>query len=145
MKQFMNKKNIIFMSHFIICVIIIFIYGSYRCNNPDFKDPLQTKLRLFDLDGWSLSHLLFFMLIGYNYGGQYLIAAFILGVLWEGFEHYYGEKRPGWLGGYGDCNKMRTDPLEGNWWYGKFSDIIMNILGLIIGYYLQNKSLPFAF
>lgn len=145
MKQFMNKKNIIFMAHFIICVVLIFIYGSYRCDNPDFKDPLQTKLRLFDLDGWSLSHFLFFMLIGYNYGGQYLVAAFILGVLWEGFEHYYGEKRPGWLGGYGDCNNMRTDPLEGNWWYGKYTDIIMNALGLLIGYYLQNKSLPFAF
>jgi len=81
---------------FIVCVFLIFIYSSYIRDNKDFKDVLQTKLGLFDLDGWSVSHLLFFMLIGYNYGDKYLVAAFILGVIWEIFEKLYAGKLSRW-------------------------------------------------
>jgi len=129
------KQVLSLLCYFVVCAVLIFMYGNYRCENPDFKDPLQTKLGIGDLDGWSLSHLLFFMFIGYHFKGEYLIAAFFIGVLWELFEHYYGEERPGWLGGYGDCD-MRTDPLEGNWWYGKWSDIVMNLIGLVLGSHL---------
>ena len=139
LKGTINKKNIKFMMMFVVCVAVIFLYGSFRCERPEFKDPLQTKLRLLDLDGWSLTHLFFFMLIGYNYGGKYLVGAFILGVLWEIFEHLYGASRPGWMGGYSDCSKI-SDQAGGNWWYGKWTDVVMNGSGLIIGYYLQNKS-----
>ena len=130
------KKALSLLCYFVVCAILIFIYGNYRCDNPDFKDPLQTKLGIGDLDGWSLSHLLFFMFIGYHFKGKYLIVAFLLGILWELFEHYYGEERPGWLGG--DCD-MRTDRLDGRWWYGKWSDIVMNTIGLLSGHYLLKK------
>ena len=61
---------------------------------------------------------------------NYLIVACIFGILWELFEYYYGKHRPGWLGG--DCKNLATDKGEdSNWWYAKFSDIIMNILGLM--------------
>ena len=135
----MSPKQVLsLICYFVVCAVPIFMYGNYRCENPDFKDPLQTKLGIGDLDGWSLSHLLFFMFIGYHFKGKYLIAAFFIGVLWELFEHYYGEERPGWLGGYGDCD-MRTDSLEGNWWYGKWSDIVMNLIGLVLGSHLLKK------
>jgi hypothetical protein len=29
--------------------------------------------------------------------------------------------KEGWLGGYGDCNKLQTDREDGNWWYGKWT------------------------
>ena len=138
----MNNQNIKFITYFILCVLIIFMYGNYRCNNPEHKDILQTSVSIWDLDGWSISHFLFFLFIGSQFPEKnYLLVAVILGILWELFEHYYGEKRPGWLGG--DCKKLATDNEDGNWWYAKFSDIIMNILGLLIGYYLKKKKLPF--
>ena len=132
------KQVLSLLCYFVVCAVLIFMYGNYRCDNPDFKDPLQTKLGIGDLDGWSLSHLLFFMFIGYHFKGKYLIAAFLLGVLWELFEHYYGEERPGWLGGYGDCD-MQTDRLDGSWWYGKWSDIVINLIGLVLGSHLLKK------
>jgi len=130
------KQALSLLCYFVVCAVLIFMYGNYRCENPDFKDPLQTKLGIGDLDGWSLSHLLFFMFIGYHFKGKYLIAAFFIGVLWELFEHYCGSTgtAPAWLGG--DCSKIRTDPLEGNWWYGKWSDIVMNLIGLVLGSHL---------
>jgi len=133
-----SNKLILFLLPFVVCLVVIFLYGNYRCKNPEYKDILETKIGIGELDGWSLSHLLFNMLIGYLYSDKYLIYAFILGCLWEFFEHYYGEKRPGWLGGYGDCD-MSTDKLDGNWWYGKWSDILMNVFGLFLGYYLRKK------
>ena len=77
------------------------------------------------------------MAIGYYFPKKYyLISAFIFGTLWELFEYYYGEKRPGWLGG--DCKKLNSDKNDdGKWWYGKWSDILMNAVGLYCGYYLQ--------
>ena len=132
------KKALSLLCYFVVCAILIFIYGNYRCDNPDFKDPLETRLGIGELDGWSLSHLLFFMFIGYHFKGKYLIAAFLIGILWELFEHYYGEELPGWLGSYGDCD-MRTDRLDGRWWYGKWSDIVMNLIGLVLGSHLLKK------
>ena len=130
------KQALSLICYFVVCAVLIFMYGNYRCDNPDFKDPLETRLGIGELDGWSLSHLLFFMFIGYHFKGKYLIAAFLLGVLWELFEHYYGEERPGWLGG--DCD-MGTDRLDGRWWYGKWSDIAMNLIGLVLGSHLLKK------
>ena len=44
----------------------------------------------------------------------------IFGILWELFEYHYGKHRPGWLGG--DCRN------DSNWWYAKYSDIVINAL-----------------
>ena len=134
-------KNIYFLSYFIVDIIIICSYGSYRCKNPQYKDLLETPLHIFGLDGWSLSHFVFFVLIGAQFPEKnYLIVATIFGILWELFEHYYGKHRPGWLGGYGDCKNLQSDKEEdGNWWYGKWTDIVMNILGLYCGYHLYKK------
>ena len=47
----------------LICSIF---YGIYKCANDNFKDPLQRSfmpdLKNHDLDGWSVSHFLFYML-----------------------------------------------------------------------------------
>jgi len=119
--------------------IMIFTYGSYRCKNPDFKDPLETPIGIGELDGWSLTHFLLFIIVGYMFPDKYVMALAI-GCGWELFENYYGENRPGWLGGYGDCDKLASGKTEdGNWWYGKWTDIVMNTLGIIVGVYLNRK------
>lgn len=128
---------------FIIVIFLICAYGNYRCNHPEYKDILETELGIFNLDGWSLSHFTFFTYIGY-YFPDTMKTSIGLGIAWELFEHYYGVNRPGWLGGYGDCNNLQSDRnKDGNWWYGKYSDIILNYLGFVSGIYLKTNKLSF--
>ena len=115
----------------ILPLLFIFPYGKYRCSHKSFKDPLETNL-FFGLDGWSTTHLCWFMVMGYIYPETIMLST-IIGILWELFEHYYGKNRPGWLGGYGDCNNLATDQVSGNWWYGKWTDIICNMIWVYNG------------
>jgi hypothetical protein len=121
----------------ILPLLFIFPYGKYRCSHKSFKDPLETPL-LFGLDGWSATHFIWFMTMGFLYP-KTIVLTTAIGVAWELFEHLYGKHRPGWLGGYGDCNKLATDKEQGNWWYGKWSDIGCNTVGFLIGRYLQSR------
>jgi len=84
---------------YLIPLSLIFSYGQYRCSNKNFKDPLEKKIGIPGLDGWSLSHIMFFMLMGYLFPNTF-IQTMTMGILWEIFEHIYGKQRPGWLGGY---------------------------------------------
>ena len=122
----------------------IFTYGNYRCNHPEFKDPLEKSI--FDeylpwLDGWAFLHLWAFFLIGLFIRNNQntltlLLLSFGVGIIWEVFEHVVGKERPGWMGGYGGCN-MATDKIDGNWWYGKWTDLLMNGTGLLLGHGLK--------
>lgn len=119
------------------CFLVICLYGKFRCNNPDYHDPLMNKLGVLDLDGWSLSHFGFFTLLGYLYPDTFVVSM-SLGIGWEAFEHILGKNRPGILGGFGDC--MTTDPgIQGSWWFGRVSDIVMNLLGFIFGAWLNGR------
>ena len=118
------------------CFLAICLYGKYRCNNPDYHDPLMKQLGIFDLDGWSLAHIGFFALLGYLYPDTFVVAMG-LGIGWELFEQVLGKNRPGALGGFGDC--ITTDPaVEGPWWFGRISDIVMNVLGFMLGVWLRS-------
>ena len=145
-----NKKNVIkkrnrikylyFVIFAILPVLFIFPYGKYRCAHKEFKDPLETPL-FWGLDGWSATHFFWFMILGFAFPGNFILAT-CLGITWELFEHYYGKERPGWLGGYGDCPGLASDKDgDGNWWYGKWSDIVCNSFGYLIGQFLKTRSL----
>ena len=89
------------------CISIIFAYGKYRCLNINHhKDVLEFDIfknsSYYGLDGWSLSHFLFFMLIGYLYHNVFFIT-FLLGVIWELFETYVGIYEPKIIKGFGFC------------------------------------------
>lgn len=62
MKSNEIKKLIVI---FVICVLIILCYQIYRCKNQSKEDPLLMKLGVFDLDGWSMTHVFFYILLGY--------------------------------------------------------------------------------
>lgn len=96
------------------------------------------KLGVLDLDGWSLTHFMFFFSLGYYYSGA-MYTAMGLGLAWEGFEHFLGQSRPGFLGGFGDC--ASTDPAlsEGPWWFGRATDIGMNLAGFMLGVYMSKS------
>ena len=117
-------------------ILLICMYGKFRCHNKDFKDPLETSL-FWGFDGWSITHVVWFMFLGIKFPNK-LILVTILGIIWELFENYYGKERPGWLGGYGDCDGLVSKNKEdGNWWYGKWSDIACNVSGFLIGKYIS--------
>jgi len=131
-----HSRNVIVIC--LLCFIIICLYGRFRCQHPDFQDPLMKQFHLYDLDGWSLSHFLFFMMIGYMYPDKFYLSV-LLGIIWELFESFYGKKRPGFLGGFGDCATTDPNVESGAWWYGRLSDIICNVVGLLVGIILHQK------
>ena len=138
--QLTKEVKQMFVSLMIVS-IIVFMYGSYRCKHPTYKDPLENKIGIMELDGWSLSHFVTFLFIGLVFNDINTIKlAVIFGLMWELFEHLRGKHRPGWLGGYGGtCAKISENNEEGNWWYGKVSDIFVNILGIMIGQCINNS------
>ena len=107
------------------------IYGKYRCNNPNFEDPLDLRFAFWDFDAWSLVHFGVCVVGGYFFP-NYLYLMFFWGVIWEIFEYYYGKYQPDFLEGLGNC--FLTDKV---WWYGKTSDIFVNLIGLMVGYYIS--------
>jgi hypothetical protein len=120
------------------CVMVIILYGTYRCKNTSFVDPLTFAFAPPPLDkyfdGWGLSHLFFFMLLGYMFP-KHLLFSFALGVLWELVE-YSMKEHPFYLS---KCNyDLKTHKGEG-WWYGRWQDIVMNGTGLLIGAYLTRR------
>lgn len=93
------------------CILVLAIYGSVVK-----RDPLLTKLGVWDLTGWSLTHVLFYSLLGYRCPDNFkLIMAF--GVVWEIVEHLLSR--------------------FGVWWYGRVSDIVMNAIGFGLGAFIK--------
>lgn len=120
----------------IILLIIIYITIYYHLNIPSYLDPLLIEpnikyLRRF-LNGWSISHLISFAIIGYHYP-DCLEAAMVYGLLWEGFEFGFGELMPVLFPKF----THKIDPTWSLWYYGRFEDIIMNFIGFLIGKYLR--------
>ena len=124
----------------LIMILIIILYGTYRCKNSSFKDPFTKTifpkpLKNY-LDGWGLFHFLFYALLTSLYP-NYWIHIFIIGILWEIIETSVKNK-PFYIG---KCNvNISTDELNG-WWYGRYEDIIMNSFGQLFGYWIANKGI----
>ena len=121
-------------------IVLIFINGYIRCKYWSGADILMTKLGVYDLDGWSMTHLALFTYIGYRFPSHF-VEAMSMGILWELWEYWCGEYRPSWMGGFGDCDLTthQIDSTHKNWWFGRYSDIIMNLSGFILGYSIRNK------
>ena len=118
MKKFMNYYNI--DKKYILLIIsppiIIAIYSRLLKLFPIIKDPLEKSfLNIKYLKGWLISHVLFFILVGYIYP-KTLVISMILGIIWELIEGI---------------------DFGSPWWYGQLIDLNANFLGFIIGYLLQ--------
>lgn len=112
----------------------IFAYGRFRCRNPKFRDPLMRSINEeFDLDGWSVTHFLLFFWLARRFPNEFF-AAQMIGIAWEAFEQIAGEQRPGILGGFGDCMHQAGRDEDGKqWWFGRWSDIVLNYVGWVAG------------
>lgn len=114
------------------------------------KEIVSVKGTTFDL--WSLSHFLFFGLLGYLFPYN-LGELLLIGVIWEIVEdalaspdstqmvsckkEYGGIKRK-----FQDiwCNKTAR---RGDYWYGKWDDVFANSLGIIVGQWFRVNNYKF--
>ena len=112
----------------VLPVFFIFPYGRYRSLHPEYIDPLMVKIGIGDLDGWSVTHFCWFGLMGYLFPNQG-VEVLGCGAVWEGVEWFLGETRPAILGGFGDCPDNINAKRNEKWWYGRFSDLIVNTVG----------------
>jgi len=151
-----DVNYILYVSVVLAPLFIIFAYGNWRCQHKNFKDPLETySLGFWGLDFWSATHFLWFMLIGYLFPQTFILTTFI-GVIWELYEHYKGHDRPRMhshasfffrplgkiFGGFGDCKNLSSNKKsDGNWWYGKWSDVPCNMIGFLSGQYMKTGKL----
>ena len=135
-----EQKIIIIM---ISCALFIIMYSKYRCNHPEYKDPLTKGNKLCTVcDGWSISHLLFFMFLGYNFPKKFQFIM-IIGIIWELLEYLVSNtniKIFDFLRGVSTC-KISTDTLDDHWFYSKWSDLVMNLIGFIAGRYISSQRL----
>ena len=137
------KLNKWYWIFFITIIILIFVYGKYRCVNPDYKDILELE-PIKGIDGWIISHFVAFAIIGTLYPDT-LILSTILGILWEIFEIGLGKIKPSFLKGITDCGNgkhekgnpaLTNDQKDGYWWYGKGEDVVADVLGFLFGKYV---------
>ena len=123
-----------------VSIFSIFLYGKYRCDNiTKHKDVLEFSLfhksEELGLDGWSITHYCLYVVFGYLYPNV-LVVTISLGILWELFETYVGIYKPDVISGFGFCELSNNRYKV--WWYGKWSDVVLNILGFLSGMTLHN-------
>tara|TARA_B100000579_G_scaffold429169_1_gene440492 strand:+ start:330 stop:758 length:429 start_codon:yes stop_codon:yes gene_type:complete len=122
---------------FFICVFFIILYGRFRFifkdenNKKDYLfldgEPLFTY-GSFEFDKWHITHIVFYALLGFLYPKTFYFTMF-LGIIWEIIEFYIGYSKPKWVFDYW---KNSTE-----WWFGRNSDIVVNLIGFIIGMKLR--------
>ena len=132
------KRNKSLLLLFLSIIVIIILYGKFRCVYTNYVDPLEIDVD-FHIDGWSISHYVLFTIVGYNFPKSFFFAMF-MGVLWEIIEHMIGAFKPSILNGITNCNRKSTkessSDTAGYWWYGKKEDIVVNFLGFITGHFI---------
>jgi len=134
---------------YIICVLVIIIYG-YFLRATKTRDVLAQRLYHHplcpDIDGWSVSHFLFFGLLGVLYPGHHL-QFFAVGALWEVIETGLGQNRVEVSGkrlqliGEQDEDGSSTGKDDA-FWYGKASDITVDAAGYALGSWYAEKYWP---
>jgi hypothetical protein len=134
---------------YVIVVLVIVLYGIFL-RKTGTRDVLA--LQLFDhpicqkIDGWSVSHVVFFGLLGFLYPGRHL-QFFVVGVFWEIIETALGQNKIEVSGKrlqlIGEQDETGASTGEKNaYWYGKESDIVMDAGAYAAGSYLAERYWP---
>lgn len=124
----------------LLCVICIVAYGTFRCKQPNFQDPFTKSMLPAPwsnfLDGWGILHVFFFMGLAYAYP-RHLLFIFVAGVVWELVE-FILKDRPFYISKCNVAPVIDTNGVQKVWWYGRWEDIVMNSIGIAIGYTLAS-------
>jgi len=136
---------------YVVVVLAIILYGWFIRRNR-LRDPLARQIYFHplcqDLDGWSATHLLFFATLGVLFPGKYL-QFLVVGVGWEVIETILGQNE---LKVSGHRLQLMGDQDEdGNptgkqdaYWYGRCSDILVDVVGYTLGSTWAEKYWPAA-
>lgn len=120
-----DYTKIVLLSSFIISLVFMYKSILSYLEIPPNRDPLIYNFfdNNMDLNGWSVTHFIVFAIAGY-YGHKHIMCLLFVGIMWEITEVYLSF-----------MNKNLTDNHP-DWWYGSYSDIIVDFLGLMTGKYL---------
>ena len=122
-----GKLAVLISIYIILCLLYVFCLCLYMK-----KDLLLTKIGIGSLNLWSITHFIAFFIIGFLFPElKLMIIAFALGLIWEILEFLLGAKNPKWI-----CNFCKDKNFCNRWVrkVGRWSDILMNFLGLLTGY-----------
>lgn len=124
-------KHILIPSFFAIILIILYSIILFSLGGNK-KTDILIKIRspYFGnfLNGWTLTHFIFFFYLGYNYP-TCMKEAMLVGILWELIEFSVGKYLPY----FSPKLAFKIDPQWTSWYYGCWEDIIMNFIGFSIG------------
>ena len=116
---------------YIIVLNIIFIYGLCLCTFR-FKDYLHTEINSH-INFWVISHFFFYLIIGYFFPETFWLSMTI-GVVWEIYEDFLENFSKKYLS-FIPFKICKLDNFT--WWYGRYEDVIANILGFLLGQYMS--------
>jgi len=121
----------------IVALLFIIVGHIFRDSIQSvLKQPL-CKVESFNLDWWSVTHFMLFAFFGFVMPG-YPLSFFSLGVLFEVFEDGMSSDETTQLV---DCtgkkdkfiHTIMCNGFPDSYWYGKADDVVVNLLGYIVG------------
>lgn len=132
---FNNNQIIILYILITICIFIV-INGYYKNNAFYIKYDILSKnynftnIKLLNnyLDGWALSHFMLFFILTYIYPSEWKFLI-IVGIIWEIIEYILSIKKYHHI-----FNYIYNYKYDAVFWYARYEDIIMNILGIITAF-----------
>ena len=139
---FINKHRIgICIALTLVALLFIIVGHSYR-------DEIQTKLKkdfiklpATTVDWWSVSHIILYAIFGFLIPDRH--STFLLiGVIFEIVEDMLSSDKTTQLINCLDANNknniMCKFSINNDYWYGKWDDIFMNLLGYTFGSSMRN-------
>lgn len=90
------------------------------------------------IDWWSISHIILYIYFGYIFP-EYFVEFLLIGIFWEIFESFtavgtkYINKTFNCLNSNNIFCKYIKKISSYDYWYGKFDDVVMNMIGFLIG------------
>ncbi|MFA6165798.1 MAG: hypothetical protein WC700_04220 [Gemmatimonadaceae bacterium] len=140
------------MALYIVVVLFIVAYGWFL-RSTHTRDVLATPIFNHpicqNIDGWSISHFIFFGVLGLMYPGHHL-QFFLVGFGWEVIETMLGQNQLEMSGKrvqlIGDQDEEgNTTGKNDAYWYGKESDVLCDALGYALGSAFAEKYWPNEF
>lgn len=135
-------KNVIIVMIIISIIIGIYHiilynrYGKYLIYHDISNKKIKIPLININISGWTISHFIFYFILWFIFP-KCIYIIIIIGILWKFIEN---------LLGYYNNNidlqhkiTRKYNKIEyNNWWSGSFRDIIVNIIGVYIGFNIYN-------
>lgn len=142
-------NHVPFLIYALATALLIGIY-SYLMSNGDFTsramhdvandDPMNRilfQIADFQFNGWSLSHVLFYILAGFLFP-QSINFMMVVWIAWEVYEKIMGQITL--LNSLPMEIVVRKDSVYETFWDGRASDIAMNAIGTSVGFLLYKYS-----